>query len=163
MMGSFKQAALFVLLASLLSQPALARRKPHDEAVETKHLKSALLNSEEGATIVDTAFERRFRSAQDCSHFVHSVYDRAGYHFAYAPTSDLYAGIPEFHYVKHPQPGDLVVWRGHAGIVTDPEQHEFFSVLSTGLRMDFYDSRYWKHRGRPRFYRYRKPAASFEE
>ncbi len=162
-MDCCKQAALFVLLASLLSQPALARRRQLDDVPEAKHLKAALLNSEEGATIVDTAFEKRFRSARDCSHFVHSVYDRAGYHFAYAPTSNLYAGVPEFHHVKRPQPGDLVVWLGHAGIVTDPEQHEFFSVLSTGLRMDFYDSKYWKHRGRPRFYRYRKPAASFEE
>ncbi len=162
-MDCCKQAALFVLVSALLSQPALARHKQLHDGPQAKQGNAELLNSEEGMTVVDTAFEKRFHSARDCSHFVHSVYDRAGYHFAYAPTSNLYAGIPEFHYVKHPQPGDLVVWRGHAGIVTDPEQHEFFSVLSTGLRMDSYDSKYWKHRGRPRFYRYRKAAASFEE
>lgn len=114
--------------------------------------------------MVDAAFGKRFRSTPpDCSHFVHSVYSRAGYPFQYAPADDLYSGIPEFRYVKHPQPGDLVVWRGHAGIVVDPPRHVFFSVLSTGLRTDSYNSKYWKQRGRARFFRYRKLATNFGE
>jgi hypothetical protein len=58
--------------------------------------------------------------------------------------------------VTRPQAGDLVVWRGHAGIVVDPVQHVFFSAMRSGLGIDTYDAPYWKERGRVRFYRYIK-------
>jgi hypothetical protein len=83
---------------------------------------------------------------------------RAGFPYKYASSSDLYAGIDEFRRVASPQPGDLAVWRGHAGIVVNPVQHSFFSVLRSGPGVDSYDTPYWKQRGRPRFYRYVKPA-----
>jgi NlpC/P60 family len=56
---------------------------------------------------------------RDCSHIVHAVYDRAGFHYPYASSSDLYVGTHEFQRVTHPQGGDLVVWRGHVGIVVN--------------------------------------------
>lgn len=162
-MPFFRQAAFWLLLATFLPQSALARRKPLDENLSPKPAKATLISPEEGSAILETAFEKRFRSAHDCSHFVHKVYEQAGYPFAYAPASNLYKGVPEFRYVKRPQPGDLVVWRGHAGIVTDPRNRAFFSVLSTGLRTDYYDSKYWKRRGHARFYRYKKLPLNFEE
>ncbi len=51
-------------------------------------------------------------------------------------------------------PGDLIVWRGHVGIVTNPRQTRFVSVLRSGVRADNYLSPYWKTRGKPRFLRY---------
>jgi len=56
--------------------------------------------------------------------------------------------------VIHPQPGDLVVWQGHMGIVVSPTQHVFYSAMRSGPGTDTYDAPYWKHRGRVRFYRY---------
>ena len=94
----------------------------------------------------------------DCSHFVHAIYEQAGFPYSYAPSSELYAGVAGFQRVKKPATGDLVVWRGHVGVVTKPSQHKFFSILSTGPGIDDYTGPYWKHRGKPRFYRYMKSA-----
>jgi hypothetical protein len=108
--------------------------------------------------ILDVALDSRHHAgfAFDCSHFVHGIYERAGLPYEYASSSDLYAGIDEFRRVTNPQPGDLAVWRGHAGIVVNPVQHSFFSVLRSGPGLASYDSPYWKRRGRPRFFRYVK-------
>jgi hypothetical protein len=57
--------------------------------------------------------------------------------------------------VKTPRAGDLIAWPGHVGIVVDPAEHSFYSLVSTGLETQFYDGPYWKSRGRPRFYRYK--------
>lgn len=105
---------------------------------------------------LDSGHHADFRS--DCSHFVHGLYERAGFPYEYASSSDLYAGVDEFRRVTSPQPGDLAVWRGHAGIVINPGQHSFFSVLRSGPGVDSYHAPYWKRRGRPRFFRYVKPA-----
>jgi len=56
--------------------------------------------------------------------------------------------------VPRPQPGDLVVWRGHIGIVVDPDEHSFYSSVLSGFAIEDYRSNYWSNRGRPRFYRY---------
>jgi hypothetical protein len=116
------------------------------------------LTRDEGLAILGAALDFRHHtgSPSDCSHFVHGLYERAGFPYGYASSSDLYAGIGEFRRVASPQPGDLAVWDGHAGIVVNPAQHSFFSLLSSGPGVDFYDSPYWKQRGRPRFYRYVK-------
>jgi NlpC/P60 family len=116
----------------------------------------------EGLAILSAALDSRHYadSASDCSHFVHELYERAGFPYEYASSSDLYAGAEEFRRVANPQPGDLAVWRGHAGIVINPVQHSFFSVLHSGPGVDSYDSSYWKQRGRPRFFRYVKAAPS---
>jgi hypothetical protein len=57
--------------------------------------------------------------------------------------------------VSAPQPGDLIVWRGHVGLVVDSRQHLFYSSLRSGLETEDYTSAYWRRRGAPRFYRYR--------
>jgi hypothetical protein len=116
------------------------------------------LTLEEGLAIISAALDSRHHAAfkSDCSHFVHGLYQRAGFPYAYAPSSNLYAGLDEFRRVTHPQPGDLAVWPGHAGIVINPAEHSFFSLLRSGPGVDRYDSPYWKKKGRPRFFRYVK-------
>lgn len=99
---------------------------------------------------------RRTTPHSDCTHFIHKLYERAGFPYEYANSIDLYEGIDEFRRVVAPQAGDLVVWRGHAGIVTNPARHTFFSLLRSGPEVDSYDSAYWRKRGRPRFFRYVK-------
>lgn len=96
------------------------------------------------------------RSQRDCSHLVHAIYERAGFSYTYASSSELYGGVEGFVRVARPQPGDLVVWRGHAGIVVRPSRHIFFSLLRAGPGIDDYEAPYWMSRGRARFYRYVK-------
>jgi cell wall-associated NlpC family hydrolase len=116
------------------------------------------LNQDDRLSLIAAALDARVQrdSEHDCSHLVHAIYQQAGFPYAYAPSSDLYAGVEGFKRVKQPEPGDLIVWRGHAGIVVQPSKHIFFSFMSSGPGTDDYDSRYWKSRGRPRFYRYVK-------
>jgi hypothetical protein len=90
----------------------------------------------------------------DCSHLVHEIYGLAGYPYPYATSLELYAGMVNFVRVAKPQAGDLVVWRGHVGIVIDAAEHSFYSSVSSGLRTEFYDAPHWKGRGPARFYRY---------
>jgi hypothetical protein len=52
----------------------------------------------------------------------------------------------------------LIVWQGHVGIVVDPLRHSFYSQLTAGWSVQDYRTSYWKSRGSPRFYRYRKVA-----
>lgn len=90
----------------------------------------------------------------DCSHLVHSLYERVGLHYPYTTSRTLYRGIEEFQRVPEPISGDVVVWRGHMGIVVDPSQHSFLSALKTRVKISSYISSYWKHRGVPRFFRF---------
>lgn len=90
----------------------------------------------------------------DCSHFVHYVYQRAHLPYQYASSEELYQGVDAFQRVFDPMPGDLIVWRGHVGIITDPNGNRFVSVLRSGVKTDDYLSAYWRSRGRPRFLRY---------
>ena len=98
----------------------------------------------------------RRRSERDCSHLVHAIYEEAGFPYSYAPSSQIYAGTEGFMRVKQPEPGDLVAWKGHVGIVIRPSEHIFFSYMRSGPGTDDYEASYWKSRGRPRFYRYVK-------
>ncbi len=95
-------------------------------------------------------------SETDCSHLVHDVYEKGGFPYDYASSHELYIGIASANFtrVRTPQAGDLVVWRGHVGIVSDPKEHTFFSFTRTGPDTQFYDSPYWRSRGIARFYRY---------
>src|SRR5262249_7955906 len=93
-------------------------------------------------------------SETDCSHLVHAVYERAGFPYDYVTSRELYIGNPHFTRVHKPQPGDLIVWRGHVGIVIDPKERSFFSSVRSGPDTQFYDSVYWRSRGIARFYRY---------
>src|SRR5215472_730275 len=93
-------------------------------------------------------------SETDCSHLVHDIYEKAGFPYGYVSSRELYIGSTNFTRVHVPQAGDLVVWRGHVGIVIDPQEHSFFSVVSSGPDTQFYDSPYWLSRGIARFFRY---------
>lgn len=98
---------------------------------------------------------RRLRRAGlDCSHLVHDIYLRAGFPYAYATSNEIYDGVDGFRRTYHPLAGDLIVWRGHVGIVLDPDEHTFLSELRTGVKVSQFDTNYWKKRGHPRFYRY---------
>src|ERR1700756_5223502 len=119
---------------------------------------SQLLTADDGLAILGAALEGRYKteSRSDCSHLVHAIYEKAGFPYKYQRSSDLYAGVEQFHRVTQPQPGDLIVWPGHAGIIVSPTQHTFYSSLRSGFGMQPYDSVYWKRRGRPHFFRYVK-------
>jgi hypothetical protein len=133
-----------------------------DRDVQQNTMEYHPLTLDEGLAILGAALDSRHHASflSDCSHFVHGLYTRAGFPYQYAPSADLYAGIDEFQRVASPQPGDLAVWRGHAGVVINPVQHSFFSLLDSGPGVDSYDSPYWRQRGRPRFFRYVKASPS---
>jgi cell wall-associated NlpC family hydrolase len=116
------------------------------------------LSADDRLSVIAAALDSRMRvySERDCSHLVHGIYERAGFDYNYASSSDLYEGAEGFQRVAVPEPGDLVVWRGHAGIIIRPSHHIFFSFLHGGPGIDDYENSYWTRRGRPRFYRYVK-------
>ena len=116
-----------------------------------------LLSVAEGITVLTAAREhrRQTRSKPDCSHLVQEVYAKAGLEYPLASSRELYQGVESFERVGKPQPGDLIVWRGHVGLVVDPEKRTFYSSVRAGMKTESYDSSYWRRRGRPRFYRYR--------
>ena len=137
---------------------ARSHELPQSAAAEVSESRS--FTDDDRLSLIAAALDSKIRGAEpDCSHLVHTIYNRAGFSYAYVPSSDLYAGVDQFQRTKKPEPGDLVVWRGHVGIVIKPSQHLFFSVLSTGPGIDDYTTSYWKHRGKPRFFRYLKSAS----
>jgi len=114
------------------------------------------LSPDDRLSVIAAALDSKARPERDCSHLVHAIYERAGFTYAYASSSDLYDGVEGFQRVTRPQPGDLVVWRGHVGIVIRPSRHLFFSLMRAGPGIDDYEAPYWNSRGRARFYRYVK-------
>jgi cell wall-associated NlpC family hydrolase len=130
---------------------------PQSQSVAAKQDKDGdpTLTEDDRLSIIAAALDSRVRhSERDCSHLVHAIYEQAGLPYSYAPSSEIYAGIGDFQRVKRPEPGDLIVWRGHVGIIIKPSQHIFFSYLRSGAGIDDYTAPYWKKRGRPRYYRY---------
>lgn len=117
-----------------------------------------MLSKDDGFAVMSAALEKRRHKGRkpDCSHLVNDIYRRAGFEYEYARSSDLYLGVKEFKRVGKPQPGDLVVWPGHVGIVVNPAEKSFYSSLRSGLGVENYDAPAWKRRGKPRFYRYVK-------
>jgi len=114
-----------------------------------------LLTRAEGVALVDRALEYSASSPRlDCSHLVHEVLTTTGLAYPYATSHEIFAGIPQFRRVRSAQPGDLIVWPGHVGLVVDTERSEFLSSKGSGVGTDNYSSEYWQTRGRPRFYRY---------
>jgi hypothetical protein len=138
------------ILAALMGPPA-AFSSPQDDPPRVR-----LLNVDEGQTVVNTALGQRAyaRPKPDCSHLVHQIYELSGFPYPYVSSFDLYEGIDNFRRVSTPHPGDLVVWRGHVGIVIDGVDHSFYSSVRSGLRTEYYDGPYWRTLGRPHFYRY---------
>jgi hypothetical protein len=136
----------------VLAQPHSPSRSQLGKAV----LPASALTLQEGEAILAAAADRQTTDEDqpDCSHLTYDVYTRAGFPYPYARSIDLYAGIKGFVRVRRPQPGDLIVWRGHVGLVVDPVEHTFYSSLRSGLKTDFYDSPAWMASGAARFYRY---------
>lgn len=121
----------------------------------TEPSRARLLTAQEGRAVVDVALQQPIVSEKpDCSHLVHQILNDAGLTYPYATSSELFSGIPQFRRVRHAQPGDLIVWPGHVGLVVDPKRTTFFSSTNSGLRTDEYTSDYWRHRAYHRFYRY---------
>jgi hypothetical protein len=157
-----------LLLVSILF-PATIYAQQRDQAANKSReslggsqTQSLLLTSTEGLSVIGVALESQDGgvSKLDCSHLVHTIYERAGFPYPYSSSSDLYAGVEEFRAVTRPHSGDLVVWPGHVGIVVNPLKTTFFSALSSGVGVESYSSSYWKNRGKPRFYRYARAAVA---
>lgn len=156
----------FVAIAALLCGyflSAFGQQSGTDRPVESDSTRQEvrtrrLLTPDDGLAIISAALDtqRHFASNRDCSHLVHAIYQRAGFPYKYATADDLYAGVHRLRRVFHPQIGDLIVWRGHVGIIVRPSRHVFFSFLSKGPATDNYASAYWTGRGQARLYRYLK-------
>jgi NlpC/P60 family len=152
--------AVFCVLVWIMAPAAVFAQHSRSATHEPDKTSSHLLTPNDGLAILSAAMDSRHRpsSKPDCSHLVHAIYEKAGYPYAYQSSSDLFAGVPQFRRVQHPQPGDLIVWRGHAGIVINPVQHTFYSSLRSGFGVNVWDSAYWRRRGSPRFLRYLEEA-----
>jgi hypothetical protein len=142
-----------VLWAAMMSPALVARSASASAAGEQGNL----LSAEQGEALVQFALDSatHLRGKPDCSHLVHLVYSRAGLKYGYQPSRALYRGAASFERVKKPQPGDLIVWRGHVGIVVSPAEKTFFSSVRSGIITESWTADQWLARGRPRFYRYR--------
>ena len=154
------------LAAALCAQPYVFATEPKaDEPATAPTATTTGANSSarqrplshgEGAALRDFALAQPsdLEPKPDCSHLMHQIFSAAGLEYPYANSFDLFSGVPQFRRVKSAQPGDLVVWRGHVGLVVDPNGHSFYSSLGSGIQTDEYDSHYWRKRGQPRFYRF---------
>ena len=148
----------FASLTIALSAGAKASAAPQSQGSASSEPppKVRLVSATQGRSIVDTAlsFEEPAPGSRDCSHLVREIYAAAGFDYPYASSFDLYAGNENFRRVKNPQPGDLIAWPGHVGIVLDPREHTFYSLVRSGLQAENYYGRYWRSRGHARFYRF---------
>jgi hypothetical protein len=164
--GKYLTAAFILCALGLYPQPSPGQKISHSTAIPLPDARShpapAILTPDDGLSVIAAALDARVYTGprRDCSHLVHLIYDRAGFSYRYASSSDLYKGTDNFQVVTRPQPGDLVVWSGHVGIVVNPAQRVFFSTLRHGPGTDNYDAKYWKRRGPVRFYRYIKAGSS---
>jgi NlpC/P60 family len=147
---------LALCLAYCNGVAAQRAKEPAESSQEDARPRSQSLTAAEGRAIVAAAREHEpaSRATQDCSHIVHEIYGRAGFSYPYLSSFDLYSGSENFERINGPQVGDVIVWPGHVGIVADPKEHLFYSLVSSGLDTSDYEAPYWKARGRPRFYRY---------
>jgi hypothetical protein len=164
----FGVAALFLTLASYVlfgqqmptTRSGSVRSSPVRQGASGTHSRKVdrTLNPDDGLAVISAALDSKVHtlSGRDCSHLVHAIYERAGFPYTYVNSYDLYDGSEGFRRVWYPQPGDLIVWRGHVGIVVRPSRHVFYSFLRSGPTTDNYESPHWMSRGRPRFYRYIK-------
>src|SRR5882762_1982215 len=85
------------------------RNGPNDRTRDQKDMQltssgSRALTQSEGLAILRTAmdFRTRRKSSGDCSHFVHGLYQRAGFPYTYASSSELYSGVGDFRRVTNP-------------------------------------------------------------
>jgi len=142
-----------VLWGGVSSPAAVGRDAENANAMNV----GGLLSAAEGEALVEFAVDAAtgLRPRPDCSHLVHLLYSRAGLKYPYQESRVLYRGVPDFERVKKPQPGDLIVWRGHVGIVVSPRSRLFLSSVRSGIVTETWTSDQWIARGHPRFFRYR--------
>jgi murein DD-endopeptidase / murein LD-carboxypeptidase len=122
------------------------------------------LTAKEGQIIADKAnkwigtpyeYGGNSRNGIDCSHFVYTVYEQAGYRYPYTGSGGDWrnAGFVE---VEAPQAGDVIKWEGHVGIVVDQRKETFIGAQSEGVAETSYKKgKYWgniKHE----YFRYNK-------
>ena len=156
----WRHLALALVLCVFATHSAVAQTAVRASTTAPSHHRHeagpVTLTQDDGLSVLAAALEARGGGVRprDCSHLVHTIYNRAGFSYPYASSSDLYIGTDDFQRVAQPQPGDLAVWKGHVGIVVNPAQGLFFSRLRSGPGIESYDDQYWKHRGPVRFYRY---------
>jgi len=152
---TYKMMRRFIFVALCLATPSAALgQNVRPASAETSEPRP--IARKEGRKILATipTVNTESESETDCSHLVHDVYAQAGFPYDYVSSRELYIGNTNFTRVHAPQAGDLVVWRGHVGIVIDPKEHSFFSFVRSGPDTQFYDSPYWRSRGSARFFRY---------
>ena len=66
---------------------------------------------------------RSIEDESDCSSFVTEIYRRAGFNFPYSPTSDFTCfSTFSMASVEESQPGDLILYPGHIGIMSSDGQ-----------------------------------------
>jgi len=107
-------------------------------------------------------WSRGIEKETDCSHFVYVIYKRAGLPFSFRPTAEL-GNAREFDILpeEEAQPGDLMLFKGHVGIVD--EKGKIISALKTRRRrrkssIAAVDRRYFKSiHGQRYVLRYRCP------
>ena len=97
--------------------------------------RSKLLGAREGTELARMALQYRPDDGvkPDCSHLVNQIYREAGLNFRFASSSEIYAGIDPFQRVRHPQPGDLIVWRGRH-FIKDEGDPNYQSLRRNGAR-----------------------------
>ena len=154
-MGKHSIAALCILAFLRLASIEAAAQKPRTPSGTVVPAQSDLTSStpdsgsqhlltrSEGRALVDMALSQTppADDQPDCSHLINQIFAAAGLDYPYKTSFELYAGIPEFQQVRSPQPGDLIVWRGHVGLVVDPYEHSFYSSLGSGLQTQQYDAK----------------------
>ena len=156
----------FVLSAGLLmiiiSSGRVRAERPLADNHAPEFVSPELLSPAQGRALVDLTLSHKseFHPKPDCSHLVHKIYSLGGLNYDYAGSRDIYYGSENFDRVSAPQPGDLIVWLGHVGIVVSPRDQTFFSSVRSGVITESWTADYWRKRGHPRFYRYRINAAT---
>ena len=97
-----KTAAL-VLLACAAVLPAASGQEPgmadeagrgihRDAALQRRVSRARTVTRSEGREIVRVALNSSRLPRYDCSHFVHGTYERAGFPYTYASSTELYEG-----------------------------------------------------------------------
>jgi hypothetical protein len=151
---TYKMTRRSIFLALSLATASAAFQYVHPASAETAGPRPIARTEGRRILAAIPTVDYESESETDCSHLVHDVYQQAGFPYNYASSRELYIGGTNFTRVRTPQAGDLVVWRGHVGIVIDPKEHSFFSSVRSGPDTQFYDSPYWRSRGSARFFRY---------
>jgi len=92
----------FAFCAALAQQETA--NAPGSSANRTHARKIRTLASDDRLAVLASALDSKTPRLPeyDCSHLVHSIYERAGFPYAYAGSDDLYDGVEGFQRVARP-------------------------------------------------------------